>query len=327
VKSKHPFASFPYFIQYEITRFSLAIGVSLDDCSEVIPDIAGYFGDEFCDPELTRDRFMDTILDFTEALKERIPFGIEYAQAPLEIADQIWDRLSTNEGWPAELDLSAVALLSETSDEVDFNLRLQPLSISGKSSRFSHRFGSDRLLQVRLPTISRSLMDNLPPPLHKQNLTQEDLRKQTVDWLVNTRLELFNRRWRCFYVKDESKKKKDKDSGTSKTEGFLVAFFFAETGAGIGHNVEREREQLGLSGTRGLAIPGETEEERKDRLRKAPITREMTRDDLICWHMPVDVLIDRMAGTNDFETRGGMFAKMWSRITLGNCLFSLPLVT
>lgn len=101
---------------------------------------------------------------------------------------------------------------------------------------------------------------------------------------MRTELQLLNRRWRCFYIKDDAKKRRDKETGTTKTEGFLVAFFFAVSGAGIGSNAKLQRIQRGLDAAEAPA---------------------MSREDLMCWHMPVEIQVEKMARTLDYAARGG----------------------
>ena len=302
-KPGRPVSSFPYFAQYELTRFSLAVGVPIDECGELMASVAGEYDERFCGAQ-DNSEFMETVTAYIEDLADHVP-TLRVEDVPLPMSDQVWGSLKETGEWPKQMELSGTATFSEASEKVDFDLQLESLSCGSKTARFSYRFGTDRFLQMRLPSIPRDERQ-LPVNFRKQKLTPKDVEKQTIDWLVDAKLELLGRQWRCFYVRNDATKRRDKDTGTTKTESFLVALFFAERGVGIGSDVDAERELIGLEKAAEQGIS----------------TQEMTREQLISWHMPIHTQVDTMAQTDSDAKRGGIFAKLWSRITLGNAFSS-----
>lgn len=90
-------------------------------------------------------------------------------------------------------------VLNQKSDNAPlFQLSLQPTRREFKSSRIERRFGCDRVLMLKVP----SLTDNLPAHLTGQ---KEALASAFIDWITKP-LNIFGRAWCAFHVDDIVKK-------------------------------------------------------------------------------------------------------------------------
>ncbi|KAL8832807.1 MAG: hypothetical protein Q9170_004729, partial [Blastenia crenularia] len=105
-----------------------------------------------------------------------------------------------------------------------FAFKLNPLKIE-PAYRLARKFGHDRFFQLTIPSIEAS---NLPHHLRSDPSAREAI----VDWLVNTEHTFLGRRWRVFYVRNESTKKTATNSQTRFTDvkRFYRVYLFAESG-------------------------------------------------------------------------------------------------
>lgn len=199
-------------------------------------------------------------------------------------AESTWKDYKGRVGWTDNLYMAGKVLLKDPKaqklEDIAFDIQLSSL---GKSTgnRFFNRFGSDRFLTLRLPDMSgRGQNGSTPGSMVAQRVE---------DWLVNEEIGLVNRKWRCFYAKEgKSKKRSLEDEKTIITETFVQVVLFATSGVGIGD----DKDEMIRLGFRGL---------------DKKIRREMSVEDLLRWHIPVE--------GNEHVT----IPKFWSRISLGKC--------
>jgi hypothetical protein len=274
------FRNFQFIFQYEVTRVALGFGVNPEDFDHhVLPLVEQDLGLALHVSSSRREAWQN-LRTFGHGLS-----GM--TEMPVPFGEDVWSEVAGSGGWSNRIELSGIASFMKGSPVVDFRIQLNPPTIRSKTNRFSERFGSDRFLIVRLPPFRDRA--------EFKYLNDKELRFQTVEWAVNTELKLMNRSWRCFYVRDGTKK--TKESGEYVTKNFLQAYFFAETGVGLGKTSLRIRELLGFSGS----------------IADEKICRDdMSRNELIMWHMPVGDLSEEK------------FAKIWSRVSLGTYMPLIP---
>lgn len=263
----HPLETLPFQIQFEATRVALSNG-ALANNQEISALLSSY-----C------DRLYDagTYTEVLDILREYSPHSVLERSA-----ESTWTEFRGHKGWTDNLYMTGRVYTNtikpQPSDRVSFDIELSPLSRS-KGCRFFNRFGSDRFLTLRLPSFSN------------RNMSRQLLEDRLVDWLVDEEIELLNRSWRCFYLREgKSKKKKAPDDKTYTTESFIQAVFFAVKGAGIGED-EEEMVRLGF---RGL---------------DKKLRGEMSVGDLLNWHVPTK------------NNEGMTVPKFWSRISLGEAYY------
>ena len=120
--------------------------------------------------------------------------------------------------------LSGGLKFSERADQPLLNFNLKPLK-SESSYRLSRKFGGDRFCIISIPGIEVS---DLPKCLKDSH---ETIRAALVKWFVNTEHHFLGRKWRAFYSKLDSKKRKKAifKSQQPPKPGYRI-FFFAEDG-------------------------------------------------------------------------------------------------
>jgi hypothetical protein len=259
------FETFQYLLQWEVTRMSLALGIPLCDLEYRIPDVVEPFAYDLHHASTPGEQW--------RVLKEfarQIPPKGNRMRAIEPLPNNVWQKFKENKGWSNNFELTAKARFIEGSNPPEIEIALNPPSLERKSNKFAARFGSDRFLTIRT--------------VHPRKYGADAERKQMVEWFVRKELRLLNRTWKCFYIRDAGKKVKE---NSKDKETYLLAYFFAESGVGLGSISHRAREQLGF-----------VEDEKLNRT-------EMSRDDLIRWHIPIEQQLDKD------------FSKIWSRISLG----------
>ena len=282
-----PFATFKFLLQYEVTRVSLALGLTPEDCESRVPMVAEQFSLAFLKAR-SKQELWDTMKLFSQQLAGNDAVKKSFPEPP---SDRCWLLLNNAKHHCWENGLELGGSLSPLTKAGRFNPRilLNPPSLGGTGHKFAHRFGSDRFMTLRIP-------------IRKRGRSESDVQEPIVRWLVNEKLRLINREWACFSIKTDSKRRKkdvreavgidamnpDKRRLSDK-EDFLLAFFFAERGVGLGEPSYLVQERLGFLRDVGAEL----------------IRAEMSRDDLIRWHMPIE------------KHMGSPFAKIWSRIALG----------
>lgn len=99
-------------------------------------------------------------------------------------------------------------------------LELEPLKCE-QSSRLFRRFGSDRFLEVRIPS------------LESWHTDEPDIQETVAQWLTAERHAFMNRQWSAFYVRDRPMKSQLAD-GSKGREAKVVFYdrvlFLAEAG-------------------------------------------------------------------------------------------------
>lgn len=199
-------------------------------------------------------------------------------------AESTWRGYGGRVGWTDNLYMAGRVSLKDPRarklEDIAFDIQLNPLGRS-IGNRFFNRFGSDRFLTLRLPNMTGRGQNGSTPGVM--------VARRVEDWLINEEIELANRRWKCFYAKEGTTKKRSlEDEKTIITETFVQVILFATSGVGIGD----DKDEMTRLGFRGL--------DRK-------IRREMSVEDLLKWHIPLE--------GNERVT----IPKFWSRISLGKC--------
>lgn len=146
----------------------------------------------------------------------------------------------SNKAWEGSLDPASLlfdqhvvfsASLDFTNTKAEpLRLTLQPPKIE-QSHRLGRRFGSDRFLELLVPSPDNS---NLPQYLKKDESFFEDL----IQWLTGAPHDLCGRYWRPFYTKDGGAREpvKDLSFGPEKKKVYQNrVYFFAERGPGLSH--------------------------------------------------------------------------------------------
>jgi hypothetical protein len=262
-----PFESFQYLLQWEATRMSLALGIPLNDLEYRLPNLVEPFAYDLHHASTSAQQWQ-ALKEFARQIQ---PTGSKM-RAIEPLPNNVWQKFKENKGWSNNFELTAKARFVEGSNPLEIEIALNPPSLEGKLNKFTARFGSDRFLTIRVPSV------------HPRKSGADAQRKQIVEWFVRKELRLLNRTWRCFYIRDAGKKAKE---NSKDKENYLLAYFFAESGVGLGSISHRAREQLGF-----------VEDEKLNRT-------EMSRDELIRWHIPIEQQLDKD------------FSKIWSRISLG----------
>lgn len=294
------FETFRFLLQYEITRVALAVGLSSEESATRIPAVVEGLSQEFRSAK-TRKELWTVMTSFARQISNGKPFVM-----PEPLTDEIWLLINGNTPWSNEIKLSATATLSHRSDKFNLAINLNPPNTKGGGNIFAQRFGSDRFLCLK---ISSNFFKSKP---RYRGFSEAGLRAETARWLDQKELSLLNRRWRCFFVKSETKKNRHRkedefefgpellnpDRAKGVSDSYFLAYFFAESGVGLGDEAcYRTKDQLGFI--------KEIKSGRDEMIRS-----EMTRDDLIRWHMPLEKLMD------------ADFAKTWDRIRLG--MYNFP---
>ncbi|CUS10551.1 unnamed protein product [Tuber aestivum] len=265
---EHPLHTLPFQVQYEATRVALSNGVSASN-SDISDSVHNCCDDLFA---------ANTYAEVLGIMKRHCP-GVAMLE---KSAESTWRGYKGRTGWTDRLYMTGRVSLKDPRarklEDIDFDIRLNPLSKS-KGNRFFNRFGSDRFLTLRLPDMTgRGQNGSTPGSMVAQRVE---------DWLVNREVELANRKWRCFYAKEgKSRKRSLEDEKTFVSETFIQVIMFATSGVGIGD----DKDEMVRLGFRSL--------DRK-------IRQEMSVEDLLRWHIPVE--------GNEHVT----ISKFWSRISLG----------
>ncbi|KAG0643041.1 RNA dependent RNA polymerase-domain-containing protein [Tuber brumale] len=265
---EHPLHTLPFHVQYEATRVALSNGVFPTN-SDVSDSIHSY-----CDDLFAAKTYAEVL-----GIMGRYCPGAAMLEKSAESA---WRGYKGRRGWTDKLYMTGRVSLKDPKarkpEDIAFDVQLNPLGRS-TGNRFFNRFGSDRFLTLRLPDMtSRGQNGSTPGGM---------VARRVEDWLINEEIELANRKWRCFYAKEgKSRKRSLEDEKTFINETFVQAVLFATSGVGIGD----DRDEMARLGFRGL---------------DKKIRREMSADELLLWHIPLE--------GNEHVT----IPKFWSRISLG----------
>ncbi|KAL8793338.1 MAG: hypothetical protein Q9195_004115 [Heterodermia aff. obscurata] len=143
------------------------------------------------------------------------------ATMPERSSTVAWKRAETSYDY---VGLSGRLKFAERVDQPLLDFHLNPMK-SESSYRFSRKFQGDRFCVISIPGFEAT---DLPKQLRSSH---EKVRAALLKWLVGTEHGFLGRKWRAFYPKPDSKKKKTTfKSQKSSKPGFRV-FFFAEDGS------------------------------------------------------------------------------------------------
>jgi hypothetical protein len=274
-----PYGFMTFFLDYEMTRLGLTLGLSLDDCYNRIPILADRWYNKFYSAR-TAGELWGMMEEFS---KELCPDGKRVPLTPF--SETVWNYFRTSLSWPTNLELGGTIIISpdlETEPHFNPSIHLIPLGLKTTTTKFAATFGGDRFLVVKIPGVMGKM--------------SERVKKRLDSW----ELKLMGRRWRYYWSKvrkDSSNKNRN-----SVRRYWLHAYFFAESGVGLKKNEEE-----------GDVDEASSVEEEMEGIKRPLIRREMTRDELIRWHMPIE------------KHLGDRYGKIWSRISLGKERFLLIL--
>lgn len=119
--------------------------------------------------------------------------------------------------------LTATMHLSRSRRGPAMQLELHPLKLE-QGSRLLRRFGSDRFLEVRIPSIDTWLAG------------EEVAAALFARWLANESHPFIDRHWSAFFVRERSEKSETKDAKHGQAPRVIFnerVLFFAESGRGL----------------------------------------------------------------------------------------------
>lgn len=178
----------------------------------------------------------------------------------------------------------SLSFVDQPSDQI-FEFKLNPLKME-PTYRLARKFGHDRFFLLNIPSIHPNDM-----PHHLR--ADPNARTAILDWLVHSEHTFLGRKWRAFYVRNQSRKKVGTRSAfraPAAKPSFRV-YMFAELGSDLPLNSE--------NGGKG-----------SDVLDRSP----MTRKDLIEWFMPAK------------DNKKQRALKFFARLALGRCTLPHTLV-
>lgn len=199
------FASAPLQARYEIVRVFLHTGVCLSLLKLPIRQ-----------PDWTSYSAVWGILKSQPALVNK--------EFPEQVSKQAWAACQTNfcQG-SFGIRMSGSLLFSKNPDSALFDFRLAPLKLE-KTHRLSRRFGSDRFLEIDMPSLTGWRIPKLLASTGPRGKTT------VIEWLGEMHC-LFNRVWSLFTSKAIDRKGKDVDKMLPNR-----IYFFAIEGDGFKEN-------------------------------------------------------------------------------------------
>lgn len=150
---------------------------------------------------------------------------------------------SERDAWTASLDkfhqgfhgviFSAKLKFNSSQDGPFFNFQLQPLKLE-VSHRLSRRFGSDRFLEMSIPSLSGHKLPKLLKDAEQLG-HGEPCRTAIVEWLTREHHSFIGITWRTFYLKDNANKRPNlrlSVDGDVDNHPKYTAYLFATDGVG-----------------------------------------------------------------------------------------------
>lgn len=220
----------PFWAQYEATRVALHCKISLSN-----QEISGAF-EEYMDELLMAYKATDhrswyrTLAEFCCRHSCSLP--------RLRMSSAMWTTLQRG-NWPQDkgisVSLTGIVKFNSSHDAKSslFTILLNPLDTM-RGNRFWRKFGSDRFLTLKLPTVPRE--ESLPtktPFRYKRLCTPDKFNEAIIDFLMQEPgIELLGRVWKCFFIRDPRERKQKSNSGL----GPFQAILFAVSGEGIQEN-------------------------------------------------------------------------------------------
>lgn len=151
---------------------------------------------------------------------------------------------SDRNAWTASLDkfhqgfdgviLSAKLQFNNSQQGPLFDFQLQPLKIE-VSHRLGRRFGNDRFMEMRIPSIYAQRVPKLLKDAEQAGQGKA-CRKVIVEWMTREEHNFLGITWGAFYLKDSKKKPKLKHSGVdgeAYTGSSYCVYLFATDGVGF----------------------------------------------------------------------------------------------
>ncbi|KAK6354545.1 hypothetical protein TWF696_003688 [Orbilia brochopaga] len=210
----------PFWLQYEITR--VLLGTVENSSSNVEDDVKclvqKLHRGEPISYEHARAAFRETFDSYTskESYATRKTICGRDVFESIRMSDRKWDdRLQL----AAELRFDKIKHANFASKVCRPTIRLGPLHLQNKTSRFSRHFGSDRFLVLRVPRYNRDL-----------KLDSDDYAKIVDEFLIESGFKLLSRKWRVMYYREPKDKREGKGKGEHDWHNLVL---FAEEGAGI----------------------------------------------------------------------------------------------
>lgn len=140
---------------------------------------------------------------------------------PLAWRDGLYNNFESDGG--AAVLLTATMHATRSSAGLALILELHPLKRE-QSSRLFRRFGSDRFLEIRIPSVDSWLKD------------EEDAEAIMASWLAGQPHPFIGRDWSAFFVRDRSEKSQDPNAKEGPEARVIFndrVIFFAERGKGL----------------------------------------------------------------------------------------------
>lgn len=179
-----------------------------------------------CDVDLTR-----LYVPFDESWKDQETFwsslknirSFKGRRFPAKSDPRAW-RVGINDDFDGDNQAVIFTATFNTTDAMTgppLKLGLEPLKCE-QSSRLFRRFGADRFLEIRVPSLESWQTD------------EDDLEGTVAQWLANNRHSFLDRHWSAFYVRDRPMKSQPEnglDGREAKAVFYDRVLFFAEASA------------------------------------------------------------------------------------------------
>lgn len=206
--AEHPsgLAKAPLVVLWEVTRVALHCDV---DLAHVNLRCAESWNNQ--------DTLWDMLRSQPAFKGKRFPIKSD----PLAWRDGLYNNFESDGGEAVLLTATMHATKSRVGPML--KMELHPLKRE-QSSRLFRRFGSDRFLEVRVPSVDSWLPD------------ESDADVVVARWLANQYHPLIGRQWSAFFIRDRSEKSQDPNAPEGPEARVIFnerVLFFAEKGQGL----------------------------------------------------------------------------------------------
>lgn len=199
-------AKAPLVVLWEVTRVALHCDVDL-----------AHVDLRYAESWNNQDTLWDVLKTHPFFKGKRLPIKSD----PLAWRDGLLNNFESDGG--AAVSLTATMHATKTKSGPLLKLELHPLKRE-QSSRLFRRFGSDRFLEVRLPSVDSWLAD------------ESDAEAIVASWLAAQSHPFIGRHWAAFFIQDRSVKSQDPNAQEGPEARVIFnerVLFFAERGKGL----------------------------------------------------------------------------------------------
>ena len=154
--------------------------------------------------------------------------NINHGLLPARSASKAWKAslLPRDDLQYGTLSLTGIVSFGSSPKEPLLDIKLNPLSLE-QSNRLKRKYGSDRLLVLRFPSLEAGSLPSHP------KADASNVRTAFIEWLTTSSHYLLGREWKAFYVKPKPRTK-----STEKPTHTWRVCFFAVDGYGFKNYVD-----------------------------------------------------------------------------------------